>query len=120
MNDTFKNIIESTICWNNCCWEPSSSTSDGDQLVGVSWPEKSIKSVKKCAELCETNVRCDGFHYYGFSDDHFGDCYLKTNVKSVSKDLGDGRERYGGICRKGISISRSIGFEKIQNFRFRK
>ena len=116
MNDTFENIIESTICWNNCCWEPSSSTSDGDKLVGVSWPEKSIKSVKKCAELCERNVRCDGFHYYGFSDDHFGDCYLKTNVKSVSKDLGDGRERYGGICRKGISISRSIGFEKIQNF----
>ena len=85
--------------------------------MGVSWPEKSIKSVEECAELCEMNVRCDGFHYYGFSDDHFGDCYLKTNVKSVSKDLGDGRERYGGICRKGISISRSIGFEKIQNFK---
>ena len=113
MNNTFENFVASPTCLNNCCWESSSSISDGDQFEGVNWPETSIKSVQKCAELCEMNVRCDGFHYYGSSDDYFGDCYLKTNVTSVSKDLDDGRERYGGICRKGISIVYSIGFERI-------
>ena len=93
-----------SICSNNCCWEPSSALIDGGRFHGVDWPEKSIESVQKCAELCERNFRCDGFNYYGSSDEAFGDCYLMKDVKNVTKNIGDGREQYGGLCRIGISI----------------
>ena len=75
--------------------------SDGLQIQGEKWPHTEIQSVKECAKLCSTNVKCDGFHYYGYSDDYYGHCYLKNNVTSVTQNLPDKRERYGGICRKG-------------------
>ena len=77
--------------------------SDGLQIPGEKWPYTEIQSVKECAKLCSTSLKCDGFHYYGYSDDYYGHCYLKNNVTNVHRNLQDKRERYGGICRKGIS-----------------
>ena len=65
------------------------------------------------------NFRCDGFNYYGSSDEAFGDCYLMKNVKNVSKNIEDGREQYGGVCRIGISIGYLIRFERIQILLFK-
>ena len=95
----FTIIIEK--CINECCWEPANSGSDGIRIQGEKWPVTEIQSVEECAELCNANVKCNGFHYYGYSDDYYGHCYLKTNVTSVTQNLQDNRERYGGICRKG-------------------
>ena len=74
----------------------------------MKWPYKNIPSVFECAKLCHENQNCDGFHYYGYSDSHeskaAGHCYLKSDVTKVSTNLTDQRDRYGGICRKGIIV----------------
>ena len=72
----------------------------------VEWPEQNIQSVGDCAQICVANTQCNGFHYYGYSDPWEqgkagGHCYLKNGVTKVSANLGDGRDRYSGICKKG-------------------
>ena len=70
-------------------------------------PIHKVQSVRDCAQICDDIEKCNGFHYYGKTDDPSythsnGDCYLKTEVTKVTTNLGDGRERYGGLCsRKG-------------------
>ena len=91
-------------CVENCCWESASSDTDGNQIPGEPWPRSNVKSVWECANYCETNPRCSGFHYYGHSDSLGAEeCYLKSGVTKISKYLTDGRDRYGGICRKGMN-----------------
>lgn len=75
--------------------------SDGLQIQGAKWPYTDIQSVKECAKLCSANIKCNGFHYYGYTDIYYGNCFLKNNVTNVRRNLDDKRERYGGICRKG-------------------
>ena len=82
-----------------CSWEDPSSKSDGLQVLGVQWPVKNIATVDDCARLCTKTKGCNGFQYYGKGDASEKDCYIKERVTKVTKKLGDGRIRYGGICK---------------------
>ena len=74
--------------------------SDGDAINGVGWPLK-FASVEECAQKCSATAQCSGFHYYGPGDDYYQDCYIKKDVKWITADLADGRDRFGGVCNIG-------------------
>ena len=84
---------------STCSWEDPSSNSDGVQVLNTSWPTKNVETVDDCARLCTKIKNCNGFHYYGKGDKAEKDCYIKQDVTTVTKKLGDGRIRYGGICK---------------------
>ena len=94
-------------CQGKCCWTAASSSSDGTKISGVAWPLTGVTSIESCAQKCSKNAECNGFHYYGPNDRWnngaaYGHCYIKQGVTGVTSNLGDGRDRYGGICnRKG-------------------
>ena len=67
--------------------------------------KQQLESVDDCARLCTKTKGCNGFHYYGKDDKAEKDCYIKQEVTKVTKSVGDGRIRYGGICKPpGIRI----------------
>ena len=49
---------------------------------------------------CEALTTCTGFHAYGPGDS--AGCYLHAGDDLVlSKELGDGKNRYASVCTKG-------------------
>ena len=102
-------IPSQNICLGDCCWVSPSSSSNGNQVAEkiAYWPINNVPSVGECAQKCSKIQYCNGFHYYGKTDTAYGHCYLKAAVTTISTNLGDDREKYGGICsHKGIVIGR--------------